>query len=38
MKAALDFLRDRIGLKRILLVVAVAMLSIAGYVLFTKLG
>lgn len=36
-KATIDFLRDRIGLKRILLVVAVAMLSIAGYVLFTKL-
>jgi glycosyltransferase 2 family protein len=36
-KTTLDFLRDRIGLKRILLVVAVAMLATAGYVLFTKL-
>ncbi len=36
-KTSVDFLRDRIGLKRILLVVAVAMLATAGYVLFEKL-
>ena len=36
-KNIVEFLRDRIGFKKILLVVALAMLATAGYVLFTKL-
>ncbi len=36
-KTIVDFLRDRIGFKKIVLAVAVAMLATAGYVLFTKL-
>lgn len=37
LKSAVTFVREQIGLKRVLLVVAVAMLATAGYVLFTKL-
>lgn len=36
-KTAVTFVREQIGLKRVLLVVAAAMLAVAGYVLFTKL-